>query len=112
ICLLVILGFLCIQNVLSSDIFTSQVGFENLLTTEKLLLSNLEKYVETAQEKLNDINKVVESLSEQHPENLENLEDFLKLTEDVDGPKILVSKLEKESKSLSDNDNVMKFEAI
>lgn len=55
--LLVILGFLCIQNVLSSDIFTSQVGFENLLTTEKLLLSNLEKYVETAQEKLNDINK-------------------------------------------------------
>lgn len=52
----IVLSLLCFHLGAGSDFFASQVGFDNLLTTEKLLLSNLEKYVEAAQEKLTEIN--------------------------------------------------------
>lgn len=55
-CILIVLSVLCFGFGSGSHFFASQVGLDSLLTTEKLLLSNLEKYVEAAQEKLTEIN--------------------------------------------------------
>lgn len=55
-CILIALTVLCCGFSSGSDFFASQVGLDSLLTTEKLLLSNLEKYVEAAQKKLTEIN--------------------------------------------------------
>ncbi|KAL5282838.1 hypothetical protein ACFFRR_005725 [Megaselia abdita] len=73
----IILAIICFQLNAGSDFFASQVGFDSLLITEKLLLSNLEKYVEAAQEKLTEIDGIIENISKEHPGNVDNLENYL-----------------------------------
>lgn len=53
---LIVWTVFCLQFGTGSDFYTSQVGLDSLLRTEKLLLSNLEKYVEAAQARLTEIN--------------------------------------------------------
>ncbi|XP_042909593.1 prolyl 4-hydroxylase subunit alpha-1 [Parasteatoda tepidariorum] len=58
--------FLCLYNNISCEVFTSMADVENLLSTEKILVESLDKYIKLEEKRLNKLKKLNQMYANLH----------------------------------------------